>query len=100
MSHAQDNRFHSSDISSSGDYTVSIPSTFVATNDLDGARNGLDSLYQLQNASGAMPYAGGMLTFDNQHCDTYTNHLQYPSTRNFRPFSVQASGLLLITAMV
>jgi len=45
-----------------GDYTVSMPSTFVATNDLSGARNGLDSLFQLQNASGAMLYAGGMFT--------------------------------------
>lgn len=44
-----------------GDYTVSLPSTFVSTGDLAGIRNGLDSLFLLQNASGAMPYAGGML---------------------------------------
>jgi len=41
-----------------GDYTVAIPSTFVATGELLSIRNGLDSLWLLQNASGAMPYAG------------------------------------------
>lgn len=41
-----------------GDYTISLPSAFVSFNDVTGARNGLDSLFMLQNASGAMPYSG------------------------------------------
>lgn len=41
-----------------GDIVVAAPSIFVSTNDLDTIRNGLDSLLLLQNASGALPYAG------------------------------------------
>ncbi|PSR77048.1 Six-hairpin glycosidase-like protein [Coniella lustricola] len=41
-----------------GDLVVTAPSVFVSTNDLDPIRNGLDSLLVLQNASGALPYAG------------------------------------------
>ncbi|KAF3769316.1 family 78 glycoside hydrolase [Cryphonectria parasitica EP155] len=41
-----------------GDIVVTGPSIFVSTNDMSSLRNSLDSLLLLQNASGAMPYAG------------------------------------------
>ena len=41
-----------------GDMAVAVPSIFVSTNDLGAVRNGLSSLYVLQNSSGALPYAG------------------------------------------
>lgn len=41
-----------------GDIVVAAPSIFVSTNDMDTIRNSLDSLLSLQNASGALPYAG------------------------------------------
>ncbi|KAI9703481.1 MAG: hypothetical protein M1820_005785 [Bogoriella megaspora] len=41
-----------------GDMAVAVPSIFVSTNDLASIRNGLSSLFVLQNSSGALPYAG------------------------------------------
>ncbi|KAL9062352.1 MAG: hypothetical protein Q9157_008997 [Trypethelium eluteriae] len=41
-----------------GDMSVAVPSIFVSTNDLTSIRNGLSSLFVLQNSSGALPYAG------------------------------------------
>ncbi|KAL9053240.1 MAG: hypothetical protein Q9162_004907 [Coniocarpon cinnabarinum] len=41
-----------------GDMSVAVPTMFVSTNSLNGVRNGLDSLFALQNASGQLPYAG------------------------------------------
>lgn len=41
-----------------GDMSVAVPSMFVSTNSLNGVRNGLDSLFALQNPSGQLPYAG------------------------------------------
>ncbi|KAK4917031.1 hypothetical protein LTR49_015068 [Elasticomyces elasticus] len=42
-----------------GDIFISGPSIFVSTNDLDGIRNGLDSLMILQNRTdGRLPWAG------------------------------------------
>ncbi|CAN8098561.1 unnamed protein product [Discula destructiva] len=41
-----------------GDLVVTAPSTFVSTSDMVSIRNALDSLLQLQNASGALPYSG------------------------------------------
>lgn len=41
-----------------GDIAISQPSVFVSTYDMETMRNSLDSLLVLQNASGALPYAG------------------------------------------
>ncbi|ESZ95433.1 glycoside hydrolase family 78 protein [Sclerotinia borealis F-4128] len=41
-----------------GDIAISGPSVFVSTNDMITIKNSLDSLLVLQNASGALPYAG------------------------------------------
>jgi hypothetical protein len=41
-----------------GDQAVAVPSMFVSTNDLNSVKNALDSLFVLQNSSGALPYAG------------------------------------------
>lgn len=41
-----------------GDLVVVAPTAFVSTNDLSTLRNGLESLFMLQNSSGALPYAG------------------------------------------
>jgi hypothetical protein len=41
-----------------GDIAISGPSVFVSTNSLDPIRNGLDSLLDLQQTDGQLPYAG------------------------------------------
>ena len=41
-----------------GDMSVAVPTMLVSTNSLNGVRNGLDSLFMLQNATGGLPYAG------------------------------------------
>ncbi|KAH8679112.1 bacterial alpha-L-rhamnosidase domain protein [Tricladium varicosporioides] len=57
-----------------GDMSVALPSIFVSTNDLESARNALDSLVSLQNAStGLMPYAG--FPFSDLDIVSFTYHL-------------------------
>jgi hypothetical protein len=41
-----------------GDIAISGPSIFVSTNSLDTIRNGIDSLFILQQSDGRLPYAG------------------------------------------
>lgn len=41
-----------------GDYVIALPSTFVSTNDISAIKNGLNSLFALQNSTGALPYSG------------------------------------------
>ncbi|KAI0143381.1 alpha-L-rhamnosidase [Pestalotiopsis sp. NC0098] len=41
-----------------GDIAISGPSIFVSTNSLDTIRNGIDSLMDLQQSDGRLPYAG------------------------------------------
>lgn len=51
---------------------VAAPSIFVSTNDMGSIQNGLDSLLALQNASGALPYAG--TPFNGGYSFTYHLH--------------------------
>ncbi|KAK3658007.1 hypothetical protein LTR56_000785 [Elasticomyces elasticus] len=58
-----------------GDIFISGPSIFVSTNDLDGIRNGLDSLMILQNRTdGRLPWAGVPFT------DLATGRFQFSFT--------------------
>lgn len=41
-----------------GDMSVAVPSILASTNSFGGIRNGLESLFALQNQSGQLPYAG------------------------------------------
>lgn len=41
-----------------GDIVVAAPSILVSTNDMGSIKDGLESLLAIQNASGALPYAG------------------------------------------
>jgi hypothetical protein len=56
-----------------GDMSVSLPSIFVSTNDLQSAQNSLNSLLVLQNATGQLPYAG--YPFNDLGIVSYTYHL-------------------------
>lgn len=51
---------------------VAAPTIFISTNDMDSIKNGLDSLLALQNASGALPYAG--TPFGGGYSFTYHLH--------------------------
>lgn len=56
-----------------GDMSVSLPSIFVSTNDLQSAQNSLNSLLVLQNATGQLPYAG--YPFNDLGIVSFTYHL-------------------------
>jgi hypothetical protein len=56
-----------------GDMSVSLPSIFASTNDLQSVQNSLSSLLALQNATGQLPYAG--YPFDHLGIVSFTYHL-------------------------
>ena len=57
----------------SGDMSISLPTVAVTTYDLISVRNALDSLFHLQYASGAFPYAGYPISDGN--ITSFTYHL-------------------------
>ena len=56
-----------------GDASIAVPSIFVSTNDMMTVKNSLESLLILQNASGALPYAG--VPFSEEDIFSFTYHL-------------------------
>ena len=56
----------------SGDMAISLPTIAVSTYDLVSVRNALDSLFNLQFASGAFPYAGYPVNLGNFTSFTYS----------------------------
>ncbi|KFZ03422.1 hypothetical protein V502_10960 [Pseudogymnoascus sp. VKM F-4520 (FW-2644)] len=58
-----------------GDIAISGPSIFVSTNSLDGTRNGIDSLFVLQDADGRLPWAGSPFTRPGRFSFSFTYHL-------------------------
>lgn len=58
-----------------GDIFISGPSIFVSTNDLNGIRNGIDSLMVLQQPDGRLPWAGVPFTSPEKFQFSFTYHL-------------------------
>lgn len=54
-----------------GDLGISLSTQFVSTNDIVTTKNALITLYELQSASGALPYAGPPLNIVSTISDTY-----------------------------
>lgn len=54
-----------------GDYGISVPTVFASIGDTTSVRNGLETLYQRQDALGATPYAGPEVNFPGEASDTY-----------------------------
>jgi hypothetical protein len=52
-----------------GDLGVSVPTAYVSTNDLTSTRNALQTMYNAQQASGELPFAGPPVNFHGS--DTY-----------------------------
>ncbi|KAI0359163.1 bacterial alpha-L-rhamnosidase domain protein [Trametes cingulata] len=57
----------------SGDMSIAVPGIAVTTFDLISVRNSLDSLFNLQNANGMLPYAG--FPFNKNGDVSFTYHL-------------------------
>ncbi|KAI0762539.1 bacterial alpha-L-rhamnosidase domain protein [Fomes fomentarius] len=57
----------------SGDMVIAVPGIAVTTSDLVSVRNALDSLFNLQNANGQLPYAG--TPFNERGIVSFTYHL-------------------------
>ncbi|KAI1796990.1 Six-hairpin glycosidase [Ganoderma leucocontextum] len=57
----------------SGDMAIAVPGIAVTTFDLISIRNALDSLFNLQNANGQLPYAG--YPFNKLSVVSFTYHL-------------------------
>lgn len=55
-----------------GDYGISVPTDLASIGDMTSIRNGLTTLYQHQDPSGAMPYAGPEVNFPGAASDTYS----------------------------
>jgi hypothetical protein len=55
-----------------GDYGISVPTDLASLGDTVSIRNGLTTLYQHQDPSGAMPYAGPEVNFPGAASDTYS----------------------------
>ncbi len=56
-----------------GDLGVSIPTAFVSTDDLNSVKNALQTMYNAQQASGELPFAGPQVSFygsDTYHLST------------------------------
>ncbi|GME48578.1 hypothetical protein V502_10960 [Neofusicoccum parvum] len=58
-----------------GDIAISGPAIFVSTNSLDGIKNGIDSLFVLQQPDGRLPWAGTPFTRPDQFSFSFTYHL-------------------------
>ncbi|KAF2187889.1 glycoside hydrolase family 78 protein [Zopfia rhizophila CBS 207.26] len=58
-----------------GDIAISGPSIFVSTNSLDGIKNGIDSLFILQQPDGRLPWAGTPFTRARNFPFSVTYHL-------------------------
>ncbi|KAH7333046.1 alpha-L-rhamnosidase [Rhexocercosporidium sp. MPI-PUGE-AT-0058] len=58
-----------------GDIAISGPSIFVSTNSLDGIKNGIDSIFVLQQADGRLPWAGTPFTGPGRFPFSFTYHL-------------------------
>ncbi|KAH8897926.1 bacterial alpha-L-rhamnosidase domain protein [Thozetella sp. PMI_491] len=58
-----------------GDLVISAPALFVSTGNLDGVRNGIDSLIPLQQADGRLPWAGVPFTRPGRFQFSFTYHL-------------------------
>lgn len=58
-----------------GDVVISAPSVFVSTNSLDGIKNGIDSLFILQQPDGRLPWAGTPFTSPGYFPFSFTYHL-------------------------
>jgi hypothetical protein len=58
-----------------GDLIISAPSMFVSTNNLDGVKNGIDSLFLLQQPDGRLPWAGVPFTSPGNFPFSFTYHL-------------------------
>ena len=55
-----------------GDYGIAVPTDIASIGDTTSIRNGLTTLYQHQDPSGAMPYAGPGINFPGTTSDTYS----------------------------
>ncbi|KAL7947146.1 putative alpha-L-rhamnosidase A [Trichoderma barbatum] len=58
-----------------GDVIISAPSMFVSTNNLDGVKNAIDSLFPLQQPDGRLPWAGVPFTRPGRFNFSFTYHL-------------------------
>ncbi|KAG8625479.1 hypothetical protein KVT40_007230 [Elsinoe batatas] len=57
------------------DIAISGPTMFVSTNSLDGIKNGIDSLFILQQSDGRLPWAGVPFTSPRRFPFSFTYHL-------------------------
>jgi hypothetical protein len=55
-----------------GDYGIAVPTAFASIGDVSAIRNGLTTLYQHQDPTGAMPYAGPGINFPGASSDAYS----------------------------
>ncbi|KAH8810797.1 alpha-L-rhamnosidase [Xylogone sp. PMI_703] len=58
-----------------GDIAISGPSIFVSTNSLDSIKNGIDSLFLLQQPDGRLPWAGTPFVSPGHFSFSFTYHL-------------------------
>ncbi|KAH8585909.1 Six-hairpin glycosidase-like protein [Bisporella sp. PMI_857] len=58
-----------------GDIIISGPAVFVSTYSLDGIKNGIDSLFVLQQNDGRLPWAGTPFTGPGRFPFSFTYHL-------------------------
>ena len=55
-----------------GDYGIAVPTALASIGDATAIRNGLTTLYQHQDPTGAMPYAGPGINFPGASSDVYS----------------------------
>ena len=55
-----------------GDYGISVPTDLASIGDAASVRNGLTTLYEHQDPTGALPYAGPGINFPGAQSDTYS----------------------------
>ena len=55
-----------------GDYGISVPTDLASIGDAASVRNGLTTLYQHQDPTGALPYAGPQVNFPGAASDVYS----------------------------
>jgi hypothetical protein len=102
-----------------GDLGISVPTDFVSLGDMETIKNSLQTLYNHQNAAGALPYAGPAVNFignsDAYHMWTLIGtasyyqysgdkgwldaiYPKYKSALNYITAKLGADGLLNVTA--